>query len=115
MPFGMQDPRLNPMAGRPAWQNPGPVGAVQLTPGFRPPGAGGGAPGMMPQAPGMPATPMMPFGMLARPPGANEAQVNKALDNAPPGAQGDPMAQGAAQVADMSGGGSFASWLKRLF
>lgn len=120
--FGMQDPRLNPMAGRPAWQNPGPVGPVQLTPGFRPPGAGGGAPGMMPQQeqgmPGMPmmpfGMPMMPFGMLSRP-GGNEAQVNKKLDNALPGAQGDPMAQGAAQVTDMGGGGSFASWLKGLF
>jgi len=62
----------------------------------------------------MPGLPMMPFGMLARP-GENEAQVNKTLDNAPPGAQGDPMAQGAAQVADMGGGGSFMSWLKGLF
>lgn len=112
MPFGMQDPRLNPMAGKPAWQSPGPVGPVQLTPGFRPPGAGGGAPGMMPQAqPGMPMMPMMPFGMLARPPGANEAQVNKTNDAA---GTADPMAQGAAQAADM-GGGSFASWLKGLF
>lgn len=114
MAFGMQDPRLNPMAGRPAWQSPGPVGAVQLTPGFRPPGAGGGgAPGMMPQQQGMPQMPMMPFGMVARPPGANEGQVNNTLDAAPAGAQGDPMAQGAAQAADM-GGGSFMSWLKGL-
>ncbi len=112
MSFGMRDPRLNPMAGRPAWQSTGPVGPVQLTPGFRPPGAGGGAPGMMPQQQGMPGMPMMPFGMLARP-GSNEAQVNKTLDDAPPGAQGDPMAQGAAQVADMQPG-SFGSWWKNF-
>lgn len=111
--FGMADPRLQPMAGRPAWQSPGPVPAVQLQPGFRPPGAGGGVPGMMPQQPtGMPGMPMMPFGMI--PQGQREDQVNKTLDAAPAGAQGDPMAQGAAQVADMQSG-SFAQWLKGLF
>lgn len=110
--FGMQDPRLGPAKMRPAWQSPGPVQPVDLVPGFRPPGAGGGMPGMqMPQQPmGMPQMPMMPFGMM-RGPGQNEQEVNRTNDMA---GTSDPMAQGAAQAADM-GGGSFASWLRGLF
>lgn len=114
MTFGMQDPRLGPARMQPGWLAPGPVGEVQLVPGFRPPGAGGGGgmPGMMaPQAPqGMPQMPMMPFGMM-RGPGQNEQQVNATNDAA---GTSDPMAQGAAQVADMQPG-SFGSWLRGLF
>lgn len=112
--FGFTDPRLGPMNGQPAWQNPGPVAPVPLTPGFRPPGAAmGGMQGATPQAApmgmGMPG--MMPFGMM-KAPGPNEQQVNKTNDAA---GTSDPMAQGAAQAADMSGGNSFMSWLKGLF
>lgn len=112
--FGMQDPRLGPAKMRPAWQSAGPMPPIDLPPGFRPPGAGGGMPGMSPEVPqmGMPQMPMMPFGMM-RLPGQNEQAVNKTNDMA---GTSDPMAQGAAQAADMGmGGGSFASWLRGLF
>ncbi len=93
---------------------PGPVPQQQLTPGFRPPGAGG-APGMpqQPQMPGMGVDPSM-MAMMAmamrRQPGTNEQQVDKTLDAAPAAGASDPMAQGAAQSADMQGG-----WLQRAF
>src|SRR5688572_16134237 len=112
--FGMRDPRLSPMNGRPGWLNPGPVAPVQLTPGFRPPGAGGGGlPGMMPeqQMPMPQMGGMMPFSML-RGPGQDETIVNARNEQA---GTSDPMAQGAAQAADMGGAGSFASWLRGLF
>ncbi len=93
---------------------PGPVPQQQLTPGFRPPGAGGGAPGMQqqqPQVPGMDPNMLAMMAMaMRRQPGTNEQQVGKTLDAAPAAGSSDPMAQGAAQTADMQGG-----WLQRAF
>lgn len=95
-------------------QIPGPVAPQQLTPGFRAP-AMGGAPGMAaPTAmPGMDPSAMAGLaalmgGMKA---GPNEMIVNATNDKA---GTSDPMAQGAAQVADASRG-SFGSWLRGLF
>lgn len=117
MPFGPNDPNSLPamLARMSPGMTPGPVPQQQLTPGFRPPGAGS-APGIMPQQQtpgmGMDPTAMAALMMMGKGgPGENEQQVNKILDGAPAGAQGDPMAQGAAQSADMQSG-PFA-WFKR--
>jgi len=95
LPFG---PQL--MGGPPV----GPVPEIGMLPsGFRPPGlAMGGAPGM-PQQQGMamggvPYIPGLGRNMRNPPAGPNEQAVNKVNDAA---GTSDPMAQGAAQVADM--------------
>lgn len=113
MSFGPNDPNSLPaILGRMSpGMTPGPVPAQQLTPGFRAPGTMG-APGMpqQPQVPGMgmdPAAMAALIGALGGT-GANEQKVGGILDAT---GTSDPMAQGAAQSADMMGGDLF-SWLK---
>lgn len=113
MSFGPNDPNSLPaMLGRMSpGMTPGPVPAQQLTPGFRAPGMMG-APGM-PQQPQVPGMGMDPAAMAALAAalggtGENENKVNDVLDAT---GTSDPMAQGAAQSADMQGGG-FLSWIK---
>lgn len=113
MPFGPNDPNSLPaMLGRMSpGMTPGPVPAQQLTPGFRAPGTMG-SPGMpqQPQVPGMgmdPASMAALMAALGSGPGENENKVNGMLDAT---GTSDPMAQAAAQSADMQGG--MLSWLK---
>lgn len=75
MPFGPNDPNSLPamLARMSPGMTPGPVPQQQLTPGFRPPGAGG-APGVMPQqqTPGMgmdPTAMAMLMGSMGKPDG----------------------------------------------
>ena len=118
MTFGFTDPRLSTAKMQPGWMQPGPVAPVQLTPGFRAPGAGGGMPMGMPQQPQMGGgMPTMPFGMLARP---NMNPANKPPGMPEPNQYGvmDPEAVNSAYPGDpatMGQGGSFARWLKGLF
>lgn len=126
MSFGPNDPNSLPamLARLTPGMTPGPVPTQQLTPGFRPPGAGG-APGMMPQqqTPGMGMDPnalaalMMASGKKPDPRTAGDRDLG-GYNGAPTMTEGQDANGNPIMLPNPNmdaGKGGFLSWIKGLF